>query len=81
MRRKRRNRNSEEMSAMGFTDMVYWADEDGWPYPDDDDLETTENYGGNFIPLFEREQELYNDVTSFLINPRMAIGRPLPGHP
>jgi hypothetical protein len=42
-RDQRRNLNSDERYAFGFTDMQYFADEDGWPYPDDDDEETTEN--------------------------------------
>jgi hypothetical protein len=41
---KRRHLNSEEMEAMGFADLQHNADEDGWPYPDDDDPETTECY-------------------------------------
>jgi len=41
---RRRNRSVQEMSAMGFTDMQTCADEDGWPYPDDDDEITTEHY-------------------------------------
>lgn len=41
---ERRFLNSEEAEAMGFTEMQAASDEDGWPYPDDDDDETTENY-------------------------------------
>jgi hypothetical protein len=41
---ERRFLNSEESSAMGFTEMQDAADEDGWPYPDDDDDETTERF-------------------------------------
>ena len=29
---------------MGFVDMKAHSDEDGWPYPDGDDPETTECY-------------------------------------
>lgn len=41
---ERRNLNSEEMSNMGFVEMQEAADEDGWPYPDDDGEETTESF-------------------------------------
>ena len=41
---ERRFLNSEESSAMGFTDMQEAADEDGWAYPDDDGGETTESF-------------------------------------
>ena len=41
---ERRNLNPEEMEAMGFADLKANDDEDGWPYPDDDDEETTEDY-------------------------------------
>lgn len=41
---ERRNLNTEEMEAMGFTDFSANNNEDGWPYPDDDDDETTERY-------------------------------------
>lgn len=43
-RHRRRHWNAEESEAMGFVDLQENADEDGWPYPDDDDEETTENY-------------------------------------
>lgn len=32
-RGQRRNLNSDERYALGFTDMQSLADEDGWPYP------------------------------------------------
>lgn len=40
----RKNLNSQEMHDLGFTDLKTRSDEDGWPYPDDDDPETTECY-------------------------------------
>lgn len=43
-RNKRRNLNSQEMHDLGYADLRTNADEDGWPYPDDDDPETTEDY-------------------------------------
>ncbi len=43
-RQQRRNLNSEEMYALGFVEMQARADNDGWPYADDDDFETTENW-------------------------------------
>lgn len=42
-RDKRRNLNAQEMHDMGFAELRENADEDGWPYPDDDDPETTED--------------------------------------
>ena len=42
-REQRRNLNSDEMYSLGFADLQFNSDEDGWPYPDDDDEETTEN--------------------------------------
>ena len=38
----RRCRSIQQMSAMGFTDMAAAADNDGWPYPDSDDIMNTE---------------------------------------
>jgi len=43
-RDKRRNLNSQEMHDLGYADLRTNSDEDGWPYPDDDDAETTEDY-------------------------------------
>lgn len=43
-REDRRNLNAQEMHDLGFADLQAAADEDGWPYPDDDDDETTECY-------------------------------------
>lgn len=40
----RRNLNAQEVYAFGFVDLKTNSDEDGWPYPDDDDAETTERY-------------------------------------
>lgn len=45
-RKTRRNLNAQEMHDMGYADLRANADEDGWPYPDDDDVETTERYMG-----------------------------------
>lgn len=41
-RSERRNLNSQESHDLGYYDLQSQADEDGWPYPDDDE-ETTEN--------------------------------------
>lgn len=43
-RNKRRNLNSQEMHDMGYAELRENANEDGWPYPDSDDPETTEDY-------------------------------------
>jgi len=44
-RDSRRNRNSDEMYAAGFTELRERADEDGWPYPDvETGEESTEHY-------------------------------------
>lgn len=40
----RRSLNVREMYSMGFVDMKSHSDEDGWPYPDSDEPETTECY-------------------------------------
>ena len=36
--------NSDEMESMGFTELKANDIEEGWPYPDTDDVETTECY-------------------------------------
>lgn len=41
---ERRNLNSEEMEAMGFTEMAIDRDDEGWPYPDNDDSDDTEKW-------------------------------------
>jgi hypothetical protein len=43
-RDERRNLNSDEMYAMGFVDLLDASNDDGWPYSDTDDEETTEAY-------------------------------------
>jgi hypothetical protein len=43
-RKERRFLNSEESEAMGFVELQANADDTGWPYPDDDDEDTTERY-------------------------------------
>lgn len=43
-RSQRRNLNSQESHDLGYYDLQAQADEDGWPYPDDDDEETTEDF-------------------------------------
>jgi hypothetical protein len=49
---RRRALSSSEMYAMGFAELAEHDDEDGWPYPDDDEPETTESYitGSFYIP-------------------------------
>jgi hypothetical protein len=42
-RNQRRNLNANEMYALGFVELAIDNDDDGWPYRDDDDDETTEN--------------------------------------
>lgn len=43
-REHRRSLNSDESESLGFADMWAAADEEGWPYPDDDDEDTTESH-------------------------------------
>jgi len=43
-RDKRRNFNSQEMHDLGYADLQARANEDGWPYADDDGSESTEDY-------------------------------------
>lgn len=41
-RSERRGLNTDEVEGMGYVQMNEAADEEGWPYPDEDDPETTE---------------------------------------
>ena len=56
-RSERRNLNSQESHDLGYTDLQSQADEDGWPYPDDDDEETTEDFIRGDKKLRERRRK------------------------
>ncbi len=56
-RESRRNLNAQEMHDMGYADLKANADEDGWPYPDDDDEETTEDRGVDFRKRRDRRRK------------------------
>lgn len=45
-REERRNLNIEESYSLGFVDMQERQSDDGWPYDDCDDEETTEDRPG-----------------------------------